>query len=247
VATAAPQDQWRLLDVAGSDTKLAQLAHRGRTLPEHAEVERLAQRLTRLGDDLVAARMRAGDVARELAKAEADVEVVRQRVARDRARLDSGQGNAKDLQATQHELESLAQRQSVLEDAELEVMEQLEAVQSAVTSLEAERERSAAEHADVTARRDAALAAVEEEAAQVRRARTDAAAGLPAELIGLYEKIRASTGSTGAARLHARRCEGCRIEINAAVMGSLRAAAEDAVLRCEDCGRILVRTADSGL
>jgi uncharacterized protein len=247
VVTAVPQDQWRVLDVAGNDTRLAQLAHRGRTLPEHAEVERLAKRLAQLGDDLVAARTRASDVARDLGKAEADVELVRQRAARDRARMDSGQGSAKDLQAIQHELESLSQRQSVLEDAELEVMERLEEAQSAVAVLEAERDRGEAERTRATARRDAALAAVEEEAAAARRARDDAAAGLPADLMALYEKIRSNTGNTGAARLHARRCEGCRLELTAVSLGRFRSAAEDVVLRCEECGRILVRTPESGL
>jgi len=74
VVTAAPQDQWRLLDVQAHDTRLAQIAHRRRTLPEHAEIERLTTRLGQVGDDLVAARTVASDIERELAKAEADVE-----------------------------------------------------------------------------------------------------------------------------------------------------------------------------
>ena len=56
MVTAAPQDQWRLLDVQGHDTRLAQLAHRRRTLPEHAELERLQLRRRALADELVAAR-----------------------------------------------------------------------------------------------------------------------------------------------------------------------------------------------
>jgi len=247
VVTAVPQDQWRLLDVAESDTKLAQLAHRGRTLPEHAEVERLTKRLSQLGDELVVARMRAGDLSREVAKAETDVDQVRQRAVRNRARLDAGQGSAKDLQAISHELESLAQRQSVLEDAELEIMERLEEAQTAVTGLEDGRDRDVAVLAEVTARRDAALATVADEAAGVQRARDDAAAGLPADLMALYEKLRASSAGTGAARLRGRRCEGCRIELTPTELARIRTAPEDAVLRCEECGRILVRTPDSGV
>ena len=246
MVTAAPQDQWRLLDVQDLDTKLTQLAHRGRTLPEHAEVERLAARLAALADETVSARSRAGDHARELAKAEADVEVVRQRSGRNRARLDAGQGSPKDLQALQHEIESLAHRQAVLEDAELEVMERLEAAEGRVSALQVERERAGAEHAEVVARRDTALAAIDDEAAGVRRGRDNAAAGIPAELLALYEKIRTSSG-TGAARIRGRRCEGCRIELTAVDLGRIRTAAEDTVLRCEECSRILVRTPDSGL
>ena len=77
-----------------------------------------------------------GDVQRELRKSEADVEQVSTRAARDRARLEAGTGSAKDLQGLQHELESLARRQSDLEDVELEVMERLETAQTEASGLE---------------------------------------------------------------------------------------------------------------
>jgi len=247
VVTAAPQDQWRLLDVQDHDTRLNQLAHRRRTLPEHVEAEKLNARIMQVADELVNARSAARDIGRELTKAEADVELVRQRAARDQARLDSGQGNAKDLQALQHEIASLAQRQSVLEDAELEVMERMEAAETAVSAVAAEQGRLEAELAEVTARRDAALAGVEEEETTVRRARENAAAGLPADLLALYEKIRESSGGVGAARLKARKCEGCRMELNPTDLSRIRTSEENAVVRCEDCRRILVRTPESGL
>jgi predicted nucleic acid-binding Zn-ribbon protein len=247
VPTAAPQDQWRLLDVQAHDTRLAQLAHRRRTLPEHAEVERLTQRRRSLADELVAARTTASDLRRELAKAEADVEQVRSRVVRNTARLESGQGSAKDLQAMQHELGTLAGRQGVLEDAELEVMERLEAAESRLGEVEAQARGVDAELAEVERRRDEAMAGIDAEAGTEQNARSDAAAGVPGELLALYEKIRDGSGGVGAARLYQRRCEGCRLELTPTDLGRLRSAGQDAVLRCEECGRILVRTPDSGL
>lgn len=247
MVTAAVQDQWRLLDVQGHDTRLAQIAHRERTLPEHAELTACAEKARHNADQLVAARTVVTDIERELTKAEADVELVRQRAARDRARLDSGQGSAKDLQALQHEVATLAQRQSVLEDEQLEVMERMEQAQAELDRVRSEGERIEAESAEVTARRDAALATLAAEAETERRDRTNAAAGVPAALLALYERIREGGGGVGAARLHQRRCEGCRLELNNTDLGKLRDAAEDAVIRCEECGRILVRTAESGL
>jgi uncharacterized protein len=247
VVTAAPQDQWRLLDVQAHDTKLAQLAHRRRTLPEHAQVERLTARLSEIGDALVTARTAAGDVARELAKAEADVEQVRGRAARDQGRLDSGQGSAKDLQALQHELVTLAQRQSVLEDVELEVMERAEAADARVGEVTREQAGVEAELAEVTRRRDDQLESIAQEEAGEEKSRVDAAAGVPTELLALYDKLRRQAGGIGAARLHQRRCEGCRLELNPSDVGRIRSAPQDAVVRCEQCSRILVRTPDSGL
>jgi uncharacterized protein len=247
VVTAAPQDQWRLLDVQAHDTRLAQLAHRRRTLPEHAELERLQLRRRALADELVAARTVTSDLRRELAKAEADVEQVRSRVARNNARLQSGQGSAKDLQAIQHELGTLGDRQNVLEDAELEVMEKLEAAEARVTELEEQAGGLDGEITEVERRRDQALGGIDAEAGTESGARGDAAAGVPGDLLALYEKVRDAHSGVGAARLYQRRCEGCRLELNPTDIGRIRAAGADAVLRCEECGRILVRTPDSGL
>jgi len=45
----------------------------------------------------------------------------------------------------------------------------------------------------------------------------------------------------GAAALRGRRCEGCRLELNPLDLDAIRAKGEDQVVRCEECGRILVR------
>jgi predicted nucleic acid-binding Zn-ribbon protein len=247
VVNAVPQDQWRLLDVQANDTRLAQLAHRRRTLPELAEISALQSRLTEVHDQLVRARTRVGDIEREVAKAEADVEQVRTRARRNQQRLDAGQGAPKELQAMQHELESLAHRQSVLEDEELEVMERLESAQKEVVALEADTTSLGAALSDATARRDAAFASLDDDQRVAGDQRAAAAAGLGADLMALYERVAEHGGGVGAAKIYQRRCEGCRLELTAADIGRIRAAAPDAVVRCDECGRILIRTAESGL
>lgn len=247
MVNAAPQDQWRLLDVQANDTKLAQIAHRRRTLPELAELDRLTARSAELENSLVVARTRVGDTERDVTKAEADVEQVRSRARRNQQRLDAGQGSPKELQAMQHELESLAHRQTVLEDEELEVMERLEGAQKEVSALEADMSSVTAQTQSAAGRRDAAFAALDDDQRVAVDGRKAAAVGLPSELIALYERIAANNGGVGAAKLFQRRCEGCRLELTAAEIGRFRSATPDSVLRCEECGRILIRTAESGL
>ncbi|MFZ5869374.1 MAG: zinc ribbon domain-containing protein [Actinomycetota bacterium] len=245
MTTAPAADQRRLLDVQALDTRLAQLAHRRRTLPEHAALEALEQRRAAVADQLVAARTIAADVQRELAKAEADVEQVRQRAARDQAHLDSGRGSAKDLQGLQHELQSLARRQAELEDVELEVMERAEQAEAAQRSLETTSAELDAERAALVERRDAALAEIDEQVRAVQAERDAAAAGLDVGLMSLYEKVREQSGGVGAAALRGRRCEGCRLELNQTDLQRIRSAGEDEVVRCEECRRILVRVPEA--
>ncbi|MFE6227671.1 C4-type zinc ribbon domain-containing protein [Microtetraspora glauca] len=245
---AAPADQIRLLDVQALDVRLQQLAHKRRALPEHAEIEALTKDLTQLRDLLVAAQTEESDCAREQTKAEQDVDQVRQRAARDQQRLDSGAvSSPKDLESLQREITSLAKRQGDLEEIVLEVMERRESAQERVAEL---TDRVAAVQAkvdDATTRRDTAQAGLDEEAAGVAKEREVVAGTVPADLLKLYDKLREQQGGVGAARLYQRKCEGCHIELNITELNEVRAAAKDAVVRCENCRRILVRTAESGL
>ncbi len=247
MTTANALDQVRLLDVQALDTRLNQIEHRRRRLPEHAQLAEARQRADSVRDQLIAARTEAGDVARELVKAEADVELVHQRAARNRSRLDAGAGSAKDLQALQHELESLAKRQSDLEDVELEVMERSEQAQATVTRLEAEQREVTEAVEKLTQARDAALAELDGEAGRVRSEREEIVSGLDQDLIALYEKVREASGGVGAAALKSGRCEGCRLQLTPIDLNRIRAASPDEVVRCEECRRILVRTPDSWL
>ena len=96
-------------------------------------------------------------------------------------------------------------------------------------------------------RRDAALAEIAEEAGKAQDRRAGVTAEEPADLLALYEKLRAQHGGTGAAALRGGRCQGCHLSLNTVDLNRIRAAAPDEVLRCEECRRILVRTPESGL
>ncbi|MEU7167056.1 MULTISPECIES: zinc ribbon domain-containing protein [Streptomyces] len=245
---AAPADQIRLLDLQALDTRLGQLAHKRKSLPEHAEIQTLEGDLAQHRDLLVAAQTQESDTAREQAKAEQDVDQVRQRAARDQQRLDSGAGmSPKDLENLQHEVASLAKRQGDLEDVVLEVMERREAAQERVKELTGRVESVQAKVNDAAARRDAATEAIDAEVATVTKERELVAATIPDALLKLYDKLRVQQGGVGAARLYQRRCEGCRLELNITEVNEVRAAAADEVVRCENCRRILVRTPESGL
>ncbi|MFD7750340.1 zinc ribbon domain-containing protein [Streptomyces sp. NPDC059698] len=245
---AAPADQIRLLDVQALDTRLAQLAHKRTSLPEHAEIEQLGSDLAQLRDLLVASTTEESDTAREQTKAEQDVDQVRQRAVRDQQRLDSGAvSSPKDLESLQREIASLAKRQGDLEDVVLEIMERREAAQERVTELTERVSAVQAKVDDATARRDAATAELDAEAATVAKDRRVVAEAVPADLMKLYDKLRAQQGGVGAARLYQRRCEGCRLELNMAEVNEVKAASPETVLRCENCHRILVRTSESGL
>jgi len=248
MTTASAHDQAQLLELQQADSSLDVIAHRLRNLPERAVLAAADSELVTLADRLVAADAEVSDLERAVRRAEAEVEAVKERARRDNELLISGSITApKQLEELQHEVASLARRQDDLETAELEVMEQLD---GAV----ANRAEISVRTDAVTRDRDAAATAIAEaeahaagEREQITAERNRLAASLPAELLALYERIRADSAGVGAARVHRGRCEGCHLDLPPSDVARIRAAADDEVLRCEECRRILIRTSESGL
>ncbi|HEX3751549.1 MAG TPA: C4-type zinc ribbon domain-containing protein [Streptosporangiaceae bacterium] len=243
---ASPEAQLRLLELADLDADLARLDHRRQTLPEIAQLEQFGARSQELRDGIVMADTELSDLDREQTRAERDVDQVRQRIDRDQNRLDGGQVSAaRELSNLQSEVESLHRRQSDLEEVVLDVMERREGAEARRTELAAEQESLAGQSAELTAKRDAALEEIGEAVAKAEASRGTVVADVPADVLTLYDKLRAQHG-VGAAMLRRGRCEGCHLTLNTVDLNRIRATPADEVVRCEECRRILVRTAESG-
>ena len=242
---ASPDAQRRLLDLQAVDTALAQLAHRRRSLPELAEIDAIARELSALEDERVRAQVAVDDLDRDISRFEKDIDQVRTRKDRDQVRLDAG-GALREIEGLQHELATLNRRQSELEDAELELMEQRETAEQALNGVKKQLADAAQRRAAAESRRDQAYAEITKEQEFRAASRGPLVADLPADLITLYDKIRADSG-LGAALVRSGRCGGCRIELYGADLARVKSAPADEVVRCEECRRIMIRTAESGL
>jgi predicted nucleic acid-binding Zn-ribbon protein len=240
-------EQQKLLDLAAEDVALTQLAHRRRTLPEAAALEAAEEAERTLSGDVVRAETEVRDLGREVKRLESDVETVRLREIKDQRQMDSGSVSPKELTNLQHELDSLKRRQFDLEDQELELMERLEVAEKALREAQQGLEQAKAERERAEQLRDDALADIADGTSRHDAARAEVAAGISAPLLALYDRIRTQTGTSGAAALRHRACQGCRIELYGNELAAVRNADPHEVLRCENCSRILVRTAESGL
>ena len=224
------------------------MRHQAANLPEAAELRALAAARAGVDGRARDLQVQVDDLTREQRKADADVEQVKGRRVRDQQRLDSGTvNNPKDLERLQHELVSLDRRISELEDTELDVMQRLEDTQGELDTLRAQLGEIDERAGRLAVDRDKRLAELQEEATKAARDRSAAVAGMDAGLLTLYDRLREQKGGVGAALLRARRCEGCSLELNSGDLAQIAKQPADEVVRCEECGRILVRTGESGI
>lgn len=242
---AAAQDQWKLLDLAQTDRRIAQAEHRRRTLPELAELKDLAVQRRTLAEEVVAKSTALSDAKMEQERIEGDLEPARARMERNQKTVDAGTiTDHKALRGLTEEIEHLGRRISRLEDDELDAMQAVEDAERAHADADRRRIELDGHIRTVLASRDAGLKGIDDELSEQRRVRQTQAGGIPTDLFKLYELLRERTGM-GCAKLVHGVCEGCGIATNAADLRRYEAAGDDEVVRCEECDRILVRTGES--
>lgn len=242
---ASPQDQALLLDLQALDTKLAQLAHRAKSIPELAELSALNAQAVARRQILAERRGLAENVELELSRIESDVKIVEARITRDTERLQVS-SSVKDVSALEQELTALRKRLDDLEEIELAVMERLEEAQSAVAETTAELGTIASRISEVEAARDAQLVVVNAERETAEAGRHSIEVKVPADLLALYEKQRSRYG-TGASLLRGGVSVASGVKLLENEMQAIRAAAPDDVIMCASSEGILVRTDESGL
>ena len=239
---ASPSDLQAIIEVQLLDDQLASLAQREATMPETVALSATTIKRNNTRDLRIAAETELTDIKRELARAEGDVEQIVTRINRDEARLASGTGTPKELEQTQHELQTLAARRAELEEAELAIMVEVEALNNRIAELSAEEARFNAEIAELEIKRENALTIIINERSVVATKRAEIENPIAADLKTLYAKLAADNNGNGAALLVGNECKGCHLTINTTEVQRIATLPADEVIRCEQCRCILVRS-----
>ncbi|WP_326549201.1 C4-type zinc ribbon domain-containing protein [Mycolicibacterium sp. ND9-15] len=237
--------QQSLLELAELDASLSRLEHRAKNLAEQQRLEEVRTAHREANDRLAALQIAIEDLDAQIAKFESEIDAVRQREERDRKLLTDGTVDAKQLTELQHELNTLERRQTALEDSQLEVMERREELQGDQQSALGRIDELQKDLGDAQTAFDAACAELDQQRHQGLSRRDELVASLDPDLVGLYERQRAR-GGAGAGQLQGRRCGACRIEIDKGELARISGAADDDVLRCPECGAILLRVKGTG-
>ncbi|MGA2838066.1 MAG: C4-type zinc ribbon domain-containing protein [Acidimicrobiales bacterium] len=236
---AEPYDT--LLRVQEFDTALDQLRHRIEAMPERAALADVRARRSALVPAMAEVQDQVDDLAGRQASLEERIAASAARRRDLEERMRSGAVSAaRDLQAMDHEVGQLAERQHSLEDEEILLMEEEEPLDVALAeqqeqsrALEDEARRLTAVVAETEVEIRAAIAEVEAE-------RAECATGLPADLAERYERLRSHLGGVGAARLVGDRCDGCHLTLPSVEVERIHQLTADEFATCPQCDRILV-------
>jgi predicted nucleic acid-binding Zn-ribbon protein len=158
------------------------------------------------------------------------------RVKTEAEKLYSGRvGNPKELASLQQEIESLQDRKREKEDRLLEVMEEAEAVQSAVKLKREQLQQMQDKWQEEQQQLAGGKTALEDRLSAINERRREIAASVEGEGLNLYTALRKSKGRA-VVRIELGRCQGCRLTLSVA---ELQQARTREIMQCNSCGRIL--------
>jgi len=231
-----------LLRLQECDIAIDQMVYRRDNLPAHAALADVQRRATILKPQLADATSRRDSVAQRQATLEAEIDSLQRRAAEINSRLyGTSPVSPRDAQAMAEEVKHVDERRKSLEDSDLEVMEELEPLQAELSGLEHEAQVLAADSRQAQAGLAASQQELDEELIVARRERETVSSGVTDTLRAEYERLRPSLGGIAVAPLVNGSCGGCHLTLSAAELSQIRKAPDDAVVSCEECGRILVR------
>jgi predicted nucleic acid-binding Zn-ribbon protein len=230
-----------LLEVQAHDLALDRLAYRHRELAERARLKELDGRRADLDRRLTDVEVRQTQLAKEQQQLEEHVEALLSRISVIEERLRAGAaGSFRDQQAMAVETESLDRQRRGTEDREIEIMEQLEPVESELTAVRTELVQIDAERAELSAAIERAESSIQVERRAVLDERAPLAASLPDALASSYERLRSKLGGIGAAKLVDGTCDGCHLKLPNRERDLIVHAPAGTIFYCDQCGRILV-------
>jgi uncharacterized protein len=235
---ANQQDQKSLLELAQLDVELVRNASEKSKLLSSAEIETVSALALALSDELIDARNRVGDLELELKRSEEDLELVENRIMKDKERL-ATTSSPKDAQGIEHELTSLAKRKSELEDAELAILEILDSVRADLVQATASKEAAEANLSRLREELSSNLNNIDSKRAELVSVRQKLASTLEPELAVAYQR-KADRGSS-VGRLVGRECGACRLSITATNLDEILALPADEIAECPNCQAYLVR------
>ena len=150
-----------------------------------------------------------------------------------------------EYRALAHEIELCKETIIKIEDQEIALMEQGEAIQKEITRATQEVNETKKLVETQVAELDQREANLKKELADLQQGRTELAAAVDELTRARYERLRKSKGENIIVGVHHGVCGGCHMKLPAQVLVSCRSQQE--IVTCINCGRILYYTRDMAL
>ena len=240
--TEIPDALQILLQIQDKDTQILAAQYQIKELPEREEIRTIQNSKEALEEILLTKQSEVHENNRNQKRLEDEVATIEERTEKQKQKLYSGEVIAiKELQALEADIESLKERQILIEDQIIEVMELNEPIQKEIQTLTEQTDEYEQNETKLLNALTKAIEGIESAIKTIQSEKTSLTTELSNELLTEYENLRARPGYVGGAKLVNRTCNGCHLDLPAVEVDRIKKLPEDDIINCEECGCILVR------
>lgn len=229
-----------LLELQAADTMADQLRHRRSNLAERDQLQAAKNELIRWDQARQVMRKRLDELSGEIERAEQashDIDAKKEKLQAQLRTIIA----PREAEALQHEIAALDRERGELDDVELAALEEQSRIDDDLNALLAQEESLRETFLAADAALSSAESDIDGELTRVAERLDGLRAAVDAKVLKRYDRLRGNH-LVGAAVLSGSRCDGCHIDLSAAEVDDVRAAAakSDGVSDCPQCGRLLV-------
>ena len=242
MTSATPGALNLLLLVQEKDNQILALQHQIKRLPEREEIQTKEEEKSELLNQIQTVQSELHENERVQKRLEDEVATLEDRIQRQQNKLYSGEVKAiKELQALEADIEGIKERQIVVEDQIIEVMELNEPIIERIKELKNTKDGLEGTITELQKSLMQSEQGLETLTTQAEEERDELTKDVQEELLGIYDNIRRQPGRVGIALLSGSTCRGCHLDLPAVEVDRIKKLPNDTLINCEECGCILVR------
>ena len=230
--------QSALLKLSEVDINIERIKNEISKAVNSAELSAKSAQLSDYSGEVIAARTAFENLNMESRKADDNLHMVEERIARDLERLNAT-SSPKDATAIQSEVESLTLRKEELEEVELEILERLEVARVELEAISQKREATSKEIEELREKIQVEVDELKNEGRKLVADREILVSKIPADILEKYKALAAKQIAVG--KVESRSCSACRMGLTANTIDALSDLPEDEVGNCPECLAMIVR------
>lgn len=230
--------QSALLKLSQVDLEIEQIKNEISKAIGSKELTDASGKLAEASEEVIAARTIFENLSMEARKADDNLHLVEERIARDLERLNST-SSPKDAQAMQSEVESLTRRKGELEEVELEILDRLEKSEQQLKNVSNQREEFQKEVSELQESIQGQVDQLKMRGRKLTADRETLVSKIPQDALEKYKALAARQIAVG--QIQNRACSACRMGLTASTIDSLSTLAEDEIGNCPECLAMIVR------
>ncbi len=222
------------------DIRIHNLGESEEKHPLKADIERFEEELQADREELDKALQVLAESKAKQEKQEGEVQRMDEKLGREEGKLYGGTvGNPKELRGLQAEVRALKKQKDMLETEILEEMERLDDISGKVDELKGRVDEKQAALDGERSTLDQEVAAIRQESAQLQEEKQGLRQQVSEEVLEIYDALLASKHNLAVVKVVEGVCTGCRVELPGKEYD--RFLKSEAVFRCSNCRRILVK------